>query len=92
MILYLHVPVAVSQSLLTKRADENKKNGTGQIKKDLAESNIKHLEDSQKSAIDIVKKNNAWTRIDCAKSDQILSREEIHEMIYKIVKPKIKIK
>ncbi|MEK7478215.1 MAG: thymidylate kinase [Patescibacteria group bacterium] len=91
MILYLHVPVAISQSLLANRAAENKKTKSGRAKKDLAESNIKHLEDSQKSAIDIVRKNNAWIRIDCAKSGQILPREEIHEMIYGVIKAKIKI-
>lgn len=80
MIVYLHVPVAVSQKLISVRAR----------KKDLAESNVKHLEDSQKSAMDIVKKNNAWSKIDCAPKGEILPREEIHDKVYDVVKRKIK--
>lgn len=82
IIIYLHVPIEIGQQLLKNRVKENKKNKTVKAKKDLAESNLKYLAESQKSAINIVKKNNAWQMIDCSKDGNILSRSEISQMIY----------
>jgi len=82
IIIYLHVPVVIGQELLKKRVQENKKNKTVKAKKDLAESNLKYLSESQKSAINIVKRNNTWQMVDCSRRGNILSREEIHQMIY----------
>ncbi|MCX6712544.1 MAG: deoxynucleoside kinase [Candidatus Vogelbacteria bacterium] len=82
IIIYLHVPLAIGQELIKKRVEENRKNKTVKAKKDLAESNLKYLAESQKSAIKIVKKNNAWQMIDCAKEGKILGREEINQLIY----------
>jgi len=82
IIIYLHVPVLVSQELLKNRALENKKKKTVKAKKDLAESNIKHLAESQASAISIVKKVNNWQMVNCVKDGNILEREEIHDLIY----------
>lgn len=82
IIIYLHVPVLISQGLLKKRVQENKKNKTVKAKKDLAESNLKYLAESQASAISIVKKSNNWQMVDCVKAGKILERGEIHELIY----------
>jgi len=79
LIIYLHVPIAVSQKLIAKRG-----------KKDLAESNLKHLADAQKNAIGIVKKYNNWQMIDCAKKGKMLDRPEIEQMIYDKLKKIIK--
>lgn len=82
IIIYLHVPVLISQELINKRVLENKKNKTIKAKKDLAESNLKHLAESQVSAISIVKKSNNWQMVDCARDGKILERGEIHKLIY----------
>jgi dTMP kinase len=82
-IFYLHLPIDLSIRLIVERAKiEN-------IDPDLAESNAKHLLESQQSAVSIVKDNNDWFKIDCATEDEknIKSREEIHEMIWAKLQP-----
>ncbi|OGG60145.1 hypothetical protein A2765_01080 [Candidatus Kaiserbacteria bacterium RIFCSPHIGHO2_01_FULL_56_24] len=74
LILYLHVPVKISQKLMKGRG-----------KKDLAERNPKHLESAQDAALKIIKAQGNWKRIDCTDGKDILSREAIHEKIYKVV-------
>ncbi len=74
MILYLHVPVAVSQVLLKDK------------RKDLAEKNIKYLSASQEGALKLIRAGSAWKKIECTKRGAMLQREEIHEKIYAQVK------
>ena len=83
-ILYLHVPIDLSFKLLKEKSLSQKKKYL-EGKKDLAENDIKHLQDSQKSAVKIVQENNKWLQIECSEHNQILSREEIHEKIYFVV-------
>jgi dTMP kinase len=80
-IIYLHLPINLSFKLLQEKSLANKKKYL-EGKKDLAESDIKHLQDSQKSAVKIVQENNKWLQIECSENNEILSREEIHEKIY----------
>lgn len=75
LTLYLHVPVAVSQKLLRKRG-----------KRDLAEKNLQHLRNTEKSALFISKSQKHWRKIECTNGTEILPREEIHEKIYAAVK------
>ncbi len=82
-IFYLHLPLDLSLKLIRERAEVEK------INADLAESNAKHLLESQQSAIAIVRDSNDWFRIDCATEDyqKIKSREDIHELIWKEIQP-----
>lgn len=73
-IIYLHVPVAVSQVLLKDK------------KRDLAEQNMKYLSDSQRGALKLIEASNAWVKIDCTKNGMMRSREDIHEDVYAQVK------
>lgn len=82
IIIYLHVPLAIGQKLINQRVLENKNKKTVKAKKDLAESNLKYLAESQASAISIVKKSNNWQMVDCARDGKILERDEIHKLIY----------
>jgi len=87
-IVFLHLPVKLSMELMEKRKKEDPKKIRKYMegKKDLAEEDFKHLEDSRKSAISIVKKNNNWCMIECSKNNEILSREEISAKIFSIIK------
>lgn len=80
VIVYLHVPVELSLDLIKKRSLEK---GT---LPDQAESDAKHLVESQQSALKIIEKNNKWLKIDCALNGGMRSRDDIHEEIAKKVK------
>lgn len=74
LVVYLHLPTELSLKLIDKRG-----------KKDLAETNVAYLTHAKESALKIIKDNNAWAKIECAAKGQVLSRESIHELIYKKV-------
>lgn len=79
VIIYLHVPIETSLELIKKRAIETSTSA------DQAESNAKHLLESQQSAIKIVEHTNDWIKIDCAKDGIMRLPEEIsNEIIAKI--------
>ena len=81
-IIYLNVPVSITQKLLEEKAMKNKKKYL-KGKKDLAESSEKHLEESRESAIKLVRKNNNWINIDCVKNGKLMERDEISEIVFK---------
>jgi dTMP kinase len=83
-VIFLNMPVQLSLGLLQAKSLENKKRYL-KSSKDLAESNAGHLLDSQTSAISIVRKNNKWYQVECGRGEEILTREEIHNEVYKIV-------
>jgi dTMP kinase len=76
LIVYLHVPVMLSQKLLKQRAR----------KMDLAEKDVQHLKNTEKSALFISTSQKNWKKIDCTDGQAILSREAIHERIYDVVR------
>jgi len=80
LIIYLYVPVEISVKLARDRALAK-----GQTP-DAAENNIRHQLESQESALSIVQSSNRWVKIDCAPQGTLLSREEIHEKIFEVVK------
>ena len=85
-IIYLDMPIVVSQKLL-KNKDSQKKKIYLKGKKDIHESDLKHLSDAKNSAIELVKKNNNWARISCAKNGKPLAIEEINKNIMKKITP-----
>jgi dTMP kinase len=75
MIIYLHMPISVSQSLMAGRAG----------KKDQHENDPEHLANAQESALKLIQARSHWQRVECARNNEILTRQEIHEMIWRIV-------
>lgn len=73
-VLYLDMPVEVSQKLLTKRygGDENQK--------DIHEKNVKFLNDCRESAMYTAKRCH-WNIIDCSENGEPRSIEEIQRHI-----------
>lgn len=87
LIVYLHLPVSLSVKLIRSASAKKKKRYLeGGAKMDVVESNIRYLENARRSALDTVKKNNNWVQIDCSKGNDVLPREEIHEIIFGKVK------
>lgn len=86
LIVYLDVPVEVSRQLMAGKVFKKKQYQKG--KKDLHESDETHLRDAQKNALELVKKMNNWVKIDCVKNRQLLSVQEIGELVWKAVSRK----
>ena len=80
LVLYFHVPVAVAQSLMEKRAQA----------KDQYEQNQGMLETVEKLYLDLAKRLPHWHTIDCVKRDVLLSPQEIHEKVLSVINKTIK--
>ena len=85
-IIYLDMPLAISQKLL-KTKDSQKKKIYLKGKKDIHENDLKHLSDAKNSAVELVKKNNNWIKIDCSKNGEPLAIEEINKKIMEKITP-----
>lgn len=85
VIIYLDVPVEVSQKLLSHEEQQRKKVYLKKGQKDLAETNVKHLSESRENALRLVKKLNRWERISCTAKGEMLSREKIAEKVWSVV-------
>lgn len=80
-IIYLDVPVEITQKLLAGEKGSYKKRYL-RGRKDVAENNLQHLQDSKESAIKMIKKNNNWVRVNCVKNDGLLPIDEIGSIIW----------
>lgn len=80
-VIFLNMPPAYSQQLIKNR--DNKI--TGNIKKDIHESDYAYLDKSYANAIDIVKTYH-WPIIDCVEEGKILTIDQIHEKVYREIK------
>ena len=90
-VLYMNLPVEITLRLLSEKSVLDKKKYL-KGRTDLAETNMKHLEDSRRNGMKIVQSLNNWYDIDCSKDGAINSREEIHEKVFAIVSKVLKIK
>lgn len=79
-ILYLRVPVDISLELLQKkRALKNEALPEGS--KDVVESDRTYLEQSRTAADYLSRTQSNWVVIECAKDNEMLSIESIHEEV-----------
>ncbi|MCX6751521.1 MAG: deoxynucleoside kinase [Candidatus Nomurabacteria bacterium] len=84
--LYLDLPTKIVLQLLKKRESSKMKREYLKKKKDVHENDVNFLINSRKSALKLVKEIKNFIKIDCATDGEILSRETIHEEVYKKVK------
>ncbi len=84
-IIFLDVPVKISQKLLSTDFSKSKKQYLAG-KKDIAEKDTKHLENARKSALLLAKEQSNWAKIDCVKNRVLRTREDIHDEVYEKVK------
>lgn len=80
-VIFLNMPTEYAIKLMEDR--ENKI--THNSKKDIHENNRKHLEDAYKEACKLSQKYE-WYEIQCVKNNEIRTREDIHEEIFKEIK------
>jgi len=86
---YLSLPIPLILKLIDERNGKMKREYLKK-KKDVHENDIAFLTNSRKSALWLSKTLPNFIKIDCAPKKDILSREAIHEMVYKEVKKVLK--
>jgi len=84
--IYLSLPIQIVMKLLKDRESSKMKRKYLKKKKDVHEADEKFMENSIKSALWLAKTQPNWSKIDCSQKGEILSREAIHDMVYKEVK------
>lgn len=88
--LYLSLPIDIVMKLLKERESSKMKRAYLKKKKDVHEADEKFMENSIKSALWLAKTQPNWVKINCLEKGEILSREYIHDMVYKEVKKVLK--
>ncbi len=85
IVLYLSLPISISKKLLAER---NTKVDRAYLQKkgDVHESDLNFLINSRKSAEMLVKELGNFIKIDCSIKGEILSRDAIHEIVYREIK------
>jgi dTMP kinase len=81
LTILLFVPITISQKLI-----ENKGHRAyiGGKKKDIHEADEEHLKQAEQAYLEVAKKYG-WTTIDCTDNGKLLSIEEIHVKVWKVV-------
>lgn len=81
-IIYLDVPIALTQELL-KKEDSQKKKKYQKGRVDVVENDVQYLEKSRKSAIKMLKDNNHWVMISCTQAGKMKGIQEIGQEVFK---------
>jgi len=84
-VFYLSLPIGIVLKLLKHRDSSKMKRAYLKKKKDVHESDVDFMKNSINSAMWLAKTEKNWIKIDCSKNGEILTREQIHEMVYKKV-------
>ena len=83
LVLYLHVPTDISQRILGGR--ENKSYLKGK-ERDINEADVDYQRRSVSTYLELCGVHPHWRRIECASGGELLSVEEIHELVWSAVK------
>lgn len=84
VVLYLSVPFEVSQKMMKERNAVSKRNYAGN-KKDVHEVDVEFQKNSRASALWLSKTLSYFKKIDCAPKKHMLTREDIHTVVYEEV-------
>jgi dTMP kinase len=87
--IYLQMPLKHSLALLKGKRARGRKSYIKRGKIDTFENDTDFLKNSLKSADFLMKQDRGWHKIPCAVRDTIRRREEIHEDIFRLIKPMI---
>ncbi|MBU0757216.1 MAG: deoxynucleoside kinase [Nanoarchaeota archaeon] len=80
-VIFLHVPLAITQDLIRTKKKREYLEGK---RKDIHEKDKSYLQRVEEMYLKLSEKN-LWSRIDCAKNEEIRTIEEISEDIWNIV-------
>ena len=79
MIIFLNVPYKISKKLLTKKVSRNYVKGA---KNDKVEKSRIYQESSYSQSLNLVKRYNNWTEVNCIRNNELLSPEKISDLIW----------
>ena len=79
LTIYLHVPIEISQGLIKTRIKESEGLKSAA---DLHEEDIEYMKRVQNTYTTLAASDNSWCTIECAKDNQIKTREEITEEVW----------
>jgi len=79
LVIFLYAPFELVRELKNKRKENDG------IKNDIHESDLTFMKNVSDTSISIANKYD-WSYIECTKNDEMLTPEEIHEDVYKLVK------
>ena len=80
--ILLYMPPAIGQTLVDKKGNREYVHGN---KRDILESDLEHLNNAAQAYLYCAKKFN-WPIVHCAPANKLLSKEQIHEELYKKLK------
>lgn len=86
LVLYLNMPTSLSQKIIKNRA---KKWYLKDMGRDIHEKNKAFQERSVQIYLELCEHFPHWHKITCSSEGKILSREEIHERVWKIVRKEL---
>jgi dTMP kinase len=86
--IFLHVPSEISQQLVDKKNASEREYAHGK-KRDIHEADLNHLKNSEAAYLDVCSKDESWVKIECVKKGQLLSIEEVSELIWTVVKERV---
>lgn len=81
--IILHVTADISQKLVDQKGHRDYVGGT---KRDLHESNLEHLKAAEATYLQMAKDYPGFQLIECVKNNEIMGREEIHQLIWEKIK------
>ncbi len=82
LVVYLDVPYKVAQKLVDKKCSREYIKGR---KRDIHEKDSNHLMNAQKQALRLVRRNKNWVRVNCMKKGELLTPNEISDLVWKKV-------
>lgn len=86
LVLYLNMPAKVSRKIIKNRA---KKWYLKDMGKDIHEKNMAFQERSVQIYLELCERFPHWHKITCTSEGKLLSREAIHERVWKIVRKEL---
>ena len=86
--ILLHVPAKIAQQLVDQKSKDQRQYAGGK-KRDLHEKDLKHLQNAEKVFIEISKLFPNTKMVECVKGGSLMSPQQVHAEVWKLVKNKI---
>ena len=79
--IVLHVPAAMAQTLAQTNTSKHK------LARDIHEEDLRHLEAAEQAYLHMTQRFETYQRIECVEEGTLLSPDEIHRRVLKLVTP-----
>jgi len=82
LVIFLYVPFSFAQALIDKKNSRRYLKGKA---RDLNEENLELLRKVDSTYLWLLKRHKHWVRIDCVEKGKLLTPEEIHQKVWKVL-------